>query len=189
MIDRIMKPINKLYNKWVLAKQHVAYDNTLQVRGRLYVFGNLRIGKNVAINSGFKFNPIGGQERTIFYTRGNGKITIGNHVGISNSAFFSCAEIQIEDYVKIGGSCKFYDNDFHSLNYEQRISAYDTDIKAAPIVIKEGAFIGAHSIILKGVTVGRHSIVGAGAVVTKDIPDGEIWAGNPAKFIRKIENG
>ena len=40
-----------------------------------------------------------------------------------------------------------------------------------------------NSIILKGVTVGKHSIVGAGSVVTKDIPDNEIWVGNPAKKI------
>ena len=56
-----------------------------------------------------------------------------------------------------------------------------------PVVIKDGAFIGAHCIILKGVSIGEKSVVGAGSVVTKSIPDGEIWAGNPAKFIRRIE--
>lgn len=57
----------------------------------------------------------------------------------------------------------------------------------SPVVIKDGVFIGAHCIILKGVTIGEKSIIGAGSVVTKSIPDGEIWAGNPAKFIRRIE--
>ncbi|MCD7824200.1 MAG: hypothetical protein LUG86_09355 [Oscillospiraceae bacterium] len=55
-----------------------------------------------------------------------------------------------------------------------------------PVAVGNGAFIGAHTIILKGVTVGEKSIVGAGSVVTKSIPDGEIWAGNPAHFIRKV---
>ena len=48
--------------------------------------------------------------------------------------------------------------------------------------------MGTHTIILKGVTVGAKSIIGAGSVVTKSIPDGEIWAGNPAHFIRKIDD-
>ncbi len=53
------------------------------------------------------------------------------------------------------------------------------------VLIKKNAFIGAHTIILKGVTVGERSIIGAGSVVTKSIPDDEVWAGNPAKRIRK----
>lgn len=47
--------------------------------------------------------------------------------------------------------------------------------------------IGACSIVLKGVTIGKNSVVGAGSVVTKSIPDNEVWAGNPAKFIRKVD--
>lgn len=54
------------------------------------------------------------------------------------------------------------------------------------MTIKDNAFIGAHSIILKGVTIGEKSIIGAGSVVARDVPDGEIWAGNPAKFIKNI---
>jgi len=52
-------------------------------------------------------------------------------------------------------------------------------------IIKDGAFIGLGSIILTGVTIGKNSIIGAGSVVTKDVPDGEIWIGNPA---RKLED-
>ena len=58
--------------------------------------------------------------------------------------------------------------------------------KCAPVVIEDNVFIGARCIILKGVTIGENSVVGAGSVVTKSIPANEIWAGNPAKFIRKI---
>ena len=59
-------------------------------------------------------------------------------------------------------------------------------IVSKQIRIARGAFIGAHTIILKGVHIGAQSIIGAGAVVTKSVPEGEIWAGNPARFIRKI---
>lgn len=51
--------------------------------------------------------------------------------------------------------------------------------------ICEGAFIGANSIICNSVRIGKWAIVGAGSVVTKDIPDHEIWGGNPARFIKK----
>lgn len=53
------------------------------------------------------------------------------------------------------------------------------------ITIMPRAFIGTNSIICADVTIGEGAIVGAGSVVTKDIPAYEIWAGNPAKFIKK----
>lgn len=86
----------------------------------------------------------------------------------------------------IGGNCKIYDTDFHSIDYTNRMKKPDPTVKCEPVHIKQGAFIGACAVILKGVTIGEKSVVGAGSVVTKSIPDGEIWAGNPAKFIRKI---
>ena len=61
-----------------------------------------------------------------------------------------------------------------------------TQKKMANVTIEHDAFIGAGSIILKGVTIGACSVIGAGSVVTKNIPPNEIWAGNPAKFIRKL---
>lgn len=55
--------------------------------------------------------------------------------------------------------------------------------KVGQVIIKDGAFIGAGSIILPGVIIGRKAIVAAGAVVTKDVPDGKVVAGNPARVI------
>jgi acetyltransferase-like isoleucine patch superfamily enzyme len=52
--------------------------------------------------------------------------------------------------------------------------------------IEKGVFIGADCIILKGVTIGEYSVVAAGSVVAKIVPPGEIWGGNPAKFIKKV---
>lgn len=115
-----------------------------------------------------------------------GEIKIGKKCGISNSAIVSSCSIIIEDNVFIGGNCKIYDTDFHSIEYENRMTKPDLYIHKRPVLIKKGAFIGAHSIILKGVIIGEKSVVGAGSVVTKSIPDNEIWAGNPAKFIRGI---
>ena len=101
-------------------------------------------------------------------------------------AYLSASKkIVIEDNVLIGANTKIWDNDFHPVKYEDRVAKEPP--KSAAVCIREGAFIGACSIIMKGVTVGYHSVVGAGSVVTHNIPDNEIWAGNPAKFVRKID--
>lgn len=180
----------RVINVFNLSFHNIKYGKNFILRGQinLYGEGKIVIGDNVTLNSNIVFNPIGGISGISFHAAEGSVISIGNNVGISNSALVSQGPgIEIEDDVMIGGSCKIYDTDFHSLNFTERMQYPDPGIRMGKIVIKQGAFIGAHSIILKGVTIGRHSIIGAGSVVTKDVPDGEIWAGNPARFIRHIE--
>ncbi len=55
------------------------------------------------------------------------------------------------------------------------------------VIIRKNAYIGANTVICKPVTIGEGAIIGASSVVTRDIPPFEIWAGNPARFIRKRE--
>ena len=55
------------------------------------------------------------------------------------------------------------------------------------IVVGDNCMIGINSIIMPGVTIGNNSIIGSGSVVTKDIPENTVFAGNPAKFICTIE--
>ena len=60
----------------------------------------------------------------------------------------------------------------------------DNIITWEKIKIGNNVFVGCHSIIMPGVNIGNDVVVGAGSIVTKDIPDGQVWAGNPAKFIK-----
>lgn len=53
--------------------------------------------------------------------------------------------------------------------------------------IKNGASIGGGSVLLGGITIGKNALIGAGSVVTKDVPDNELWFGNPAKFQKLLE--
>lgn len=55
-------------------------------------------------------------------------------------------------------------------------------------IIEANVSIGAGSVILGGITIGENALIGAGSVVTKSIPGGELWLGNPARFIRKIND-
>lgn len=181
--------LNYIYNILVMKYRHVKCGKKLKINGRIYCVSNtvdgIAIGNEVSINSCMKSNPIGGDIKTILFAKGKGKIRIGDGCGISNATLFACDSITLGNNVLVGGNTKIYDSDFHWLNFERRMN--EQGGATSPVIIKDGAFIGAHSIILKGVIIGEKSIVGAGSVVTKSIPDGEIWAGNPAKFIRKIE--
>lgn len=180
---------NFVYNYIVLKYRRVRYGKNLKIDGRIHIVANSKngivIGNNVKINSCRSSNPIGGDIKTILFAKVNAKIKIGDNCGISNVTIFAFDNITIGNDVYIGGSVKIYDTDFHWLDYDKRITQEGGVTK--PVRIEDGAFIGAHSIVLKGVTIGKKSVVGAGSVVTRDIPENEIWAGNPAKFIRKID--
>ena len=187
MITKILSLFYKMYNLFWLKRRKVEYGTGLKITGMIYIEGkNIRLGRNVRINSCLRGNPIGGDVKTVLRTIDKGKIFIGDNVGISNSSIVSMDSITIEDNVLIGGGCKVYDNDFHPIKFEDRINNNLENIKTCPVIIKKGAFIGAFSIILKGVVVGENSIVGAGSVVTSDVPNNEIWAGNPAKMIKRF---
>lgn len=147
----------------------------------------MTIGRNFAMNNGISHNSIGMPQPCTFFVNRGCAITIGDNVGVSQTALIAHADITIGKNVKIGGGTCVYTSDFHSLDADVRRTADDQKHrKAAPVVIEDDVFIGARCIILKGVTIGKRSIVGAGSVVTKSIPAGEIWAGNPTKFIRKV---
>lgn len=150
--------------------------------------GSMIIGNKFRINSGSYFNPIGRNQRCIFYVGENAKLKIENNVGMSSIAIFCEKSISIGNNVRIGGNVVIYDTDFHSLNYNERVALPEKkdNVKRINVEIGDNVFIGAHSLILKGVTIGDNSIIGSGSVVSKSIPKNEIWAGNPVRFIRVL---
>ena len=86
--------------------------------------------------------------------------------------------IILEDNVFIGANVTFT-NDLYPRSKNEDWTLMKT-------IVRKGATIGAGSTILPGIEIGENAMVGAGSVVTKNIPAGEIWAGNPVKFLRKI---
>lgn len=171
-----------------LNSTHVEYSNDIVMNGKIIISncGRMHIGSNVVINSGDYPNPVGTSLTKLYTQNSSSIIHIGNNVGISSALIFADNEIRIEDNVLIGAETMIVDNDFHGLAYREDVGRSETK-KGKKILIKEGAFIGTRCLVLKGVTIGKGAVVGAGSVVTRDIPDGEIWAGNPARFIRNAD--
>lgn len=184
-----MRILDDIYNVFLFRYYHITIGHSFTCRGRMRIQGHGRytIGSHVTVYSKAAMNPIGGDKTVLQTLSPEASIKIGDHVGISHSILCAREGIEVEDHVLLGGGCKLYDNDFHSLVYQERIGDKKEKVKSGKILIREGAFIGAHAIILKGVTVGKHSIIGAGAVVSKDVPDFEIWAGNPARKIGDVK--
>lgn len=150
--------------------------------------GRCIIGTGFKMNNILRSNPIGRPQPCVFFVGNNAQLTIGNDVGISQAALICHLSITIGNNVLLGGGVCIYDTDFHSLIPEIR-KDIELDLKSkikSPVIIKDNAFIGAHSTILKGVTIGKNSVVGACSLVTKNIPDNEVWAGNPAKMIKVL---
>lgn len=188
-LDELMLIPSKAANALSLKYKHVQVGKNVSIQGRIYIFGRpeqFEIHDSVRIISNRKYNPVGGNIKTTFALGPEARVSIGEKTGISNSVFKIMNGLTIGKNVNIGGDCKIYDTDMHSVEYRYRVNDPDEHIKTAPIVIEDGVWIGGHSLILKGVTIGARSVIGAGSVVTRNIPPDEIWAGNPAKFIRKI---
>lgn len=186
IVKKIVKLFYFLINWFNLKFNKVHYNSTLKINGILKIKnrGIIELGQYVVLNSSSNSNPVGLSAKSSFYLKKNAFLKIGNNVGISNSLIYVQKSVIIEDNVLIGGGCQIFDSDFHSLKYQDRIQRPDNKFKIKEVIIQEGAFIGCNSIILKGVVIGKHSIVGAGSIVSRDIPPNQIWAGNPAKFIK-----
>ena len=108
---------------------------------------------------------------------------IENDVRIGDNVTIKCGVqiwdgIEIEDDVFIGANVTFTND-----KYPKSKNPNWTLLKTR---ICKGVSIGAGSTILPGITIGTNAVVGAGSVVTKSIPDNELWLGNPARFVRKI---
>jgi len=164
---------------------HVQWGKNINFSGypKFRMMGNVSIGQRVGFTSSTKYNFVGINKPCTICVQRNATLTIGDFSGFSGVSIFCAQSITIGKYCNIGGNVFIWDTDFHPLDAQERRKP-SQNINTAPIIIEDDVFIGANSIILKGVRIGKGAVVGAGSVVTKNIPDGEVWAGNPAKKIK-----
>ena len=111
-------------------------------------------------------------------------VSIGKNCGFNRGTkILGTYSIVFKNDIQVGPNVIFRDAD-HVFE-DKSVSISDQGHISGEIFIDDGVWIGANSIILKGVKIGKGSIIGAGSIVTKDVPAYEVWAGNPAKFIKK----
>lgn len=171
---KVVFDVDEDANIYVRANLHIGKDHFRGSKAETYL--KLKKGAELHVNGEFKM--MYGSTIQIFE---NGKLTVGRSY-INSDTLIACRKnITIGDGVMIARGVKIYDTDYHKiLDEENNVLNPDADV-----VIKDHVWIGVNAVILKGVTIGEGSIVAAGAVVTKDVPDGCMVAGNPAKMIRE----
>ena len=111
---------------------------------------------------------------------------IGKNCKISSHTFI-CEGVTVQDNVFIGHNVTFINDKYPRATRADGSLQTEEDWSVVPTLVESDASIGSSVSILCGVTIGAGAIVGAGSVVTKDVPPGEIWAGNPARFVRKAD--
>ncbi|MGN0551672.1 MAG: acyltransferase [Acutalibacteraceae bacterium] len=138
-----------------------------------------KIGRKPVIENNVRFI------RCHHQTQG-GKLIIGNNVTIARGASIDITgTVIIEDNVTISAGAELHS---HTHKIGRGICPKDNPPLLQTLVIKKGAWIGSHAVILPQIgVVGENAVVGSGSVVTKPVDDFTVVAGNPARIIKKVE--
>jgi maltose O-acetyltransferase len=170
--NKIITRINTICLEfWIMILRFVGFIPLHFVRKFFYILSGVKMPFNSTIHIGANFfNPA--------------NITIGEDTIIGDHCFLDGrAPLKIGNHVGIASQVLIY-NDEHDINSPDYGNSF------GPVEIGDYVFIGPRTIILPNIKIGKGAVVAAGAIVTKDIPDFEIWGGVPAKKIsdRKIDN-
>lgn len=186
--NKILCSLNKLQ----LKINTVHYGNNCKICAKFHLIARenatITIGNDFQVVSSYIHNPLCFRD-ACFEIGNRAMLHIGNNVGMSSPIIWVRKSLTIGNNVKLGGCVSILDSDAHSLNYlYRRECGKDQENRIdRDILIEDDVLVGANSIILKGVHIGARTVIGANSVVTTDIPNDCIAAGNPAKVIRYLQ--
>ena len=174
----------------VLAK--FIFGNRLKISGSYKVWGWVRFlihGKG-SIEIGSNFHAVSSRKRSIITlfspchltVIGNGKIFIGEHVGLNGTTIVAKKHISIGDNTMVGPNTIIIDHDSHQPWPPE--SRWSLPGRSSDIVIQNDVWIGMNCIIMKGINIGRGAVIAAGSIVVADVDANSLYAGNPAKKIK-----
>lgn len=111
-------------------------------------------------------------------------MTLGDGCWIGQGCFFhSAGGLTVEEAVGIGPMVKILTSEHVADRLD--LPVLHSPLRFASVRLGRGCDVGVGTVILPGVTIGDGAIVGAGSVVTRDVPQYEVWAGNPARRLRR----
>jgi acetyltransferase-like isoleucine patch superfamily enzyme len=153
----------------------------------LAIAPSVKLGKNVKLSQFINMYgcEIGDDTKIGAFVEIQKNSRVGKSCKISSHTFI-CEGVDIEDDVFIGHSVTFVNDTYPRATAAGGGLQTEADWKVEKTKVCKGASIGSGSTILANLTIGENALVGAGSVVTKDVPANAIVAGNPAKFLRFV---
>ena len=188
--------ISIYYKRLKFSFWNVNYGKNMKIVGRLRLRmtqdASILIGDNFLAFSGFN-STIDSGHKNVLSAIGGAKIIIHDNVGITSTSIYCQKRVEIGNHVLIGADTIIMDTNFHSMDYAIRGTGkegpkYAGTVKTSPVLIGDNVFIGTRCVINKGVSIGEGAVIAAGSVVCKNVPAWEVWGGNPAQFIKKINH-
>lgn len=160
---------------------------TLSINNITQSLNGVSVGKNVQFYSfvnayGCK---IGDNTKVGAFVEIQKGAIIGKNCKISSHSFI-CEGVHIADNVFVGHNVTFINDKYPRATNEEGTLQTEADWACTATYVEEGASIGSSATILCGVKIGKGAIIGAGSVVTKDVAEKTVVAGNPARFLKRI---
>lgn len=151
------------------------------------IAADVKLGKSVKLSKFINLYgcEVGDHSKIGAFVEVQRNAKIGKNCKISSHTFI-CEGVTIEDNVFVGHSVTFINDSYPRATTPEGELQTERDWKVERTLVREGASIGSGATILSNVVIGVNALVGAGSVVTSDVPDNAIVAGNPARLLRFI---
>lgn len=189
MVKRLKQPIKNILV--TLISKYVQLKYRLLLRGRVEFGPNFRCSRKLIIKGpgkvifGANVNAWTHAECNIIITYNPGvTIKIGSNVRLNGAGLQAKEGITIGDNCIIG-SALLVDTDFHSVEIDRATNPF-AKVQSKPITVGNNVWLAGQTVVLKGTTIGDNSVVGFRAVVTQNVPENVVVAGNPARIVRHL---